>query len=65
MEGGAPTLEPNRIRYDFTEKVPGPSRYDPDYRRESQCSKAPSYILGLKPGGCSLDMATGTGINVP
>ena len=63
VKGGAPTLDP-RIRYDFTEKVPGPGRYEPDYRCRSQCSKSPSYILGLKPSGCSLDMSTGTGINV-
>ena len=45
VKGGAPTLEP-RIRYDFTEKVPGPGRYDPNYRSKSQCRTAPSYVLG-------------------
>lgn len=63
IKGGAPTLDP-RIRYDFTEKVPGPGRYDPDFRSKSQTEKAPSYVLGLKPSGCSLDLETGTGINV-
>ena len=63
IRGGAPTLDP-RIRYDFTEKVPGPGRYDPDYRNKSQKPKAPSYVLGLKQNGCSLDLQTGTGRNV-
>lgn len=63
IKGGAPTLDP-RIRYDFTEKVPGPGRYDPDYRNKSQVPHAPTYVLGVKGNGCSLDMETGTGINV-
>lgn len=63
IKGGAPTLEP-RIQYDFTEKVPGPGRYDPNYRSKSQCRTAPSYFLGIKPSGCSIDTPTGTGINV-
>ena len=63
IKGGAPTLDP-RIRYDFTEKVPGPGRYDPQYRSKSQCRTAPSYVLGIKPPGCSIDTPTGTGINV-
>ena len=63
VKGGAPTLEP-RIRYDFTEKVPGPGRYDPKYRSKSQCKTAPSFVLGIKTGGCSIDTPTGTGINV-
>ena len=63
IKGGAPTLEP-RIRYDFTEKVPGPGRYEPQYKSKSQCKTSPSYILGIKPKGCSIDTPTGTGINV-
>ena len=63
VKGGAPTLEP-RIRYDFIEKVPGPGRYEPNYRSKSQCKTAPSYVLGIKTGGCSIDTPTGTGINV-
>jgi hypothetical protein len=63
IKGGAPTLDP-RIRYDFSEKVPGPGRYDPDFRSKSQCMKAPTYILGIRQNGCSLDLATGTGKNV-
>ena len=63
IKGGAPTLEP-RIRFDYIEKAPGPGRYDPKYRSKSQCQKAPSYVLGIKPNGCSIDTPTGTGINV-
>ena len=63
VKGGAPTLEP-RIRYDFIEKVPGPGRYDPKYQSKSQVKKTPSYFLGIKPSGCSIDTPTGTGINV-
>ena len=63
VKGGAPTLEP-RIRFDFTEKVPGPGRYDPIYKSRSQCKTEPSYFLGIKPKGCSIDTPTGTGINV-
>ena len=63
IKGGAPTLDP-RIRYDFSEKVPGPGRYDPDFRSKSQCMKAPTYVLGIRQNGCSLDLATGTGKNV-
>ena len=63
IKGGAPTLVP-RIRYDFTEKVPGRGRYVLYYRSKSQCSKIPSYVLDLKLIGFSLDMVTGTGINV-
>ena len=61
--GGAPTLEP-KIRYDFNEKVPGPGRYDPNYRSKSQVFKAPSYVLGIKGKANSLDLLTGTGKNV-
>ena len=63
IKGGAATLEP-RIRYDFIEKNPGPGRYDPKNRSRSQCTTAPSYYLGIKPKGCSIDTPTGTGINV-
>ena len=63
IKGGAPTLVP-RIRYDFTEKVPGRGRYVLYYRSKSQCSKIPSYVLDLKLIGCSLDMVSGIGINV-
>ena len=63
VRGGAPTLDP-RIRYDFSEKVPGPGRYDPNYRSKSQVFKAPSYVLGVKGNANSLDLKTGTGKNV-
>ena len=63
VKGGAPTLEP-RIRYDFIEKVPGPGRYEPNYRSKSQCKTAPSYVLGIKGTANSLDLRTGTGKNV-
>jgi len=63
VRGGAPTLEP-RIRYDFTEKVPGPGRYDPEFRSRSQCQKAPSYVLGLRTNATNWNMSTGTGKNV-
>ena len=63
VKGGAATLDP-RIRYDFSEKVPGPGRYDPDYRSKSQILKAPSYVLGIKGKATSMDLRTGTGKNV-
>ena len=61
--GGAPTLDP-RIRYDFSEKVPGPGRYEPNYRSKSQVMRAPTYVLGIKGNANSLDLKTGTGKNV-
>lgn len=61
IPGGAATLEP-RIKYDFTEKVPGPGRYEPNY--EAQKPRDPSYPLGLKLKSASLSLSTGTGINV-
>ena len=61
--GGAPTLDP-RIRYDFSEKVPGPGRYEPNYRSKSQVMRGPTYVLGIKGKANSLDLLTGTGKNV-
>ena len=63
IKGGAPTLDP-RIRYDFSEKVPGPGRYDPNFRSKSQVMKAPTYVLGVKGNANSLNLLTGTGKNV-
>ena len=50
-------------RYDFSEKTPGPGRYDPKY--ESQKPRMPCYFLGIKTSQNSpLDLKTGTGKNV-
>ena len=61
--GGASTFDP-RIKYDFTEKVPGPGRYEPQYHALSQSRKAPAYYLGQKLKGSSIGLETGTGVNV-
>ena len=63
VKGGAPTLDP-RIRYDFTEKVPGPGRYEPQYGALSKMRKSPSYVLGQRLKSNALALQTGTGINV-
>ena len=63
VTGGATTLDP-RIKYDFTEKVPGPGRYDPQYHAMSQRRKAPTYHLGQKLKGSAIGLETGTGVNV-
>ena len=61
--GGAATLDP-RIKYDFTEKVPGPGRYDPQYQALSKNKKAPTYHLGLKLKGSAIGRESATGVNV-
>jgi hypothetical protein len=61
--GGAASLEP-RIKYDFSEKVPGPGRYDANYSAKSQAYRAPTYPLQFKTKFNSLDLSTGTGRNV-
>lgn len=61
VKGGAAALDP-RIKYDFTEKVPGPGRYEPNY--STQGKRQPCYFLGMKLKSHSLSNSTGTGINV-
>lgn len=63
IKGGACTLEP-RMRYDFTEGVPGPGRYDPDYKNKSQTIRAPTHVLCFKSNKHCLDLITGTGDTV-
>jgi hypothetical protein len=61
--GGAIDLE-TRIKYDFKMKSPGPGRYDPNYEKNSNVKKNPSYVLGLKSNKNSLIIDNGSGINV-
>lgn len=61
--GGATTLDP-RIKYDFTEKVPGPGRYEPRHEALSQSRKSPTYYLGQKLKASAIALETGTGVNV-
>ena len=62
--GGATSLDP-KVKYDFSEKTPGPGRYDPKFENESQKPRMPCYFLGLRTKqGSPLDLKTGTGKNV-
>lgn len=61
LPGGSIDLEP-RVKYDFSEKTPGPGRYEPSLKLARP--KLPSYYIGERTKVDPLLLKTGTNYNV-